>query len=174
VFRNRLITEHENAIHPNFWRGFRNITRERRGPRATESNCRSYRPGESYSGKLLFSRSRISLPGLKWGCSFAGTTMLVPLPGFRPGRPRLARTLNAPMPRNSTRSPRTMAAVISSMMVLTIFSASPRRRRSFRPATRWISSVFSTNQTVASSRASRQGETRATLDRRPHCSRFVL
>ena len=80
--------------------------------------------------------------------------------GFRPGRPGLTRTVNIPMPRNSTRSPRAIAAVISSKMVLTIFSASRTRRCGFIPATRWISSVFSTaapftNQKVASGCSSR-------------------
>jgi hypothetical protein len=100
--------------------------------------------GARYSAEPPFRRSCIGLPGLKWGTCLSGTTTSAPVFGFRPGRPGLTRTVNAPIPRNSTRSPRAIAAIISSKMVLTIFSASLARRCGFIPATRWISSLFST------------------------------
>jgi hypothetical protein len=113
--------------------------------------------GARYSAEPPFRRSCIGLPGLKWGTCLSGTTTSAPVFGFRPGRPGLTRTVNAPIPRNSTRSPRAIAAIISSKMVLTIFSASLARRCGFIPATRWISSLFSTaaGQTVASLKSSR-------------------
>ena len=41
----------------------------------------------------------MGLPGLKCGKRFSGTATSAPLFGFRPGRPRLVLTVNAPMPR---------------------------------------------------------------------------
>jgi hypothetical protein len=76
----------------------------------------------------VFRRSCIRLPGLKCGERFFGTVTLAPFFGFRAGRPRRTRTLNVPMPRISTRSPRVSAVVIASSMMFTILLASPRRR----------------------------------------------
>ena len=130
-----------------------------------------------YSAETPFRRSCIGLPGLKWGTRLSGTTTSAPEFGFRPGRPGLSRTVNTPMPRNSTRAPRAIAAIISSKMVLTIFSASRTRRCGFITATRWISSVFSTaapftNQKVASGCSSRQEHSSDIfLFEAPHCRR---
>jgi len=61
----------------------------------------------------LFSRARISLPVLKNGTDFCSTNTYAPVRGLRPARARRRLTENAPNPRNSTRSSRASAAVIS-------------------------------------------------------------
>jgi hypothetical protein len=59
------------------------------------------------------SRLPISLLGLKTGTLFSGTSTLTPLFGFRPMRPALSFTENAPKPHSSTRSFLAIAVTIS-------------------------------------------------------------
>jgi hypothetical protein len=94
-----------------------------------------------------FRRSCIRLPALKCGKRLSGTMTSAPFFGFRAGRPRRTRTLNVPMPRISTRSPRASAAVITSRMMLTVF-ASPGCKCVFPAATRSISCAFITCVTL--------------------------
>ena len=68
------------------------------------------------------SRLPISLLGLKTGTLFSGTSTLTPLFGFRPMRPALCFTENAPKPRSSTRSFLAIAVTISSSTTSTAFS----------------------------------------------------
>jgi hypothetical protein len=60
-----------------------------------------------------FSRDFISFPVLKKGTPFCGTETEAPVLAFLPVRPSRSFTENTPKPRNSTRSPRAIAAVIS-------------------------------------------------------------
>src|SRR4029079_18232191 len=63
-----------------------------------------------YAGAALLSRSRISLPVLKNGTDFCATETCAPVRGLRPVRAGRFFTEKAPKPRNSTRSPRAIAA----------------------------------------------------------------
>src|SRR5271166_3147290 len=85
-------------------------------------------------------RSRISLPVLKNGTHFLSTATCAPVRGLRPVRAGRCLTENAPKPRNSTRSPRDIAATISPSMALTIFSTSRWYRWGFCAEIRCTSS----------------------------------
>src|SRR6516165_7889019 len=78
--------------------------------------------GQPSPGRLR--RSRISLPVLKNGTHFLSTATWAPVRGLRPVRAGRCLTEKAPNPRNSTRSPRDIAAIISPRMALTMFSTS--------------------------------------------------
>src|SRR6516225_279276 len=85
-------------------------------------------------------RSRISLPVLKNGTHFLSTATCAPVRGLRPVRAGRCLTEKAPKPRNSTRSPRDIAATISPSMALTMFSTSRWYRWGFCAEIRWTSS----------------------------------
>ena len=78
--------------------------------------------GYAEKSVLMILVSKHSLLGLKTGTLFSGTSTLTPLFGFRPMRPALSFTENAPKPRSSTRSFLAIAVTISSSTTSTAFS----------------------------------------------------
>lgn len=72
----------------------------------------------------MFSRSRSSLPGLKWGTRLDSTFTDAPVRGLRPIRESRPRVENAPKPRSSTRPPSASLSEMDSRMVATTRSAS--------------------------------------------------
>ena len=66
-----------------------------------------------------FSRSRMSLPALKWSLAFASTETGAPFLGLRPIRARDSTMVKEPNPRSSTRSPAAMASEIRPKMAST-------------------------------------------------------
>src|SRR5215467_2902912 len=99
---------------------------------------RSRAAGQPSPGRLR--RSRISLPVLKNGTHFLSTATWAPVRGLRPVRAGRCLTEKAPKPRNSTRSPRDIAATISPRMALTMFSTSRWYRWGFCAEIRCTSS----------------------------------
>ena len=99
-----------------------------------------------FGSAASLSLSRSSLPVLKNGTNFSDTDTDAPVRGLRPCRAARCLTVNAPKPRNSTRSPRANASTISSKMTFTIRSTSRCSRASSRcepmnPATPVMSHV---------------------------------
>ena len=89
-----------------------------------------------------FTRSRSSFPALKKGTDFSSTETEAPVLGLRPVRASRCLTVKAPKPRNSTRSPRASAKVISSKIVATMVSTSCPRKCGLAAASSAISSDF--------------------------------
>jgi hypothetical protein len=86
------------------------------------------------------SRLFISLPALKNGSAFSRTGTVPPVRGLRPILAFRILSENVPKPRNSTRSPRAIALLISSKMAPTTFSISRTYKWGFADAMRWTSS----------------------------------
>src|SRR5262245_29259183 len=85
--------------------------------------------------------SRSSLPGLKWGMLFAGTTTPTPVLGLRPAREPRRRSRKLPKPRSSILSPFCSASMIDVKTASTITSECFRVRSEVR-ATSSTSSAF--------------------------------
>src|ERR1035441_4565293 len=83
-------------------------------------------PSKPYPVQIRSTSSRSSLPGLKKGIFFGGTSTRAPVFGFRPMRPRLWRVWNRPNPRISTLSPDRSARMMLSNMAQTTTSDSFR------------------------------------------------
>src|ERR1700746_404937 len=110
---------------------------DRRDDFAENIARRPRRAGQPSPGRLR--RSRISLPVFKNGTECLSTATCAPVRGLRPVRAGRCLTEKAPKPRNSTRSPRDIAAIISPRMALTMFSTSRWYRWGFCPEIRCTS-----------------------------------
>jgi hypothetical protein len=83
-------------------------------------------PDRCIESQFTFTRSRISLPGRKWGTYLAGTITALPVLGFRPLRGGRWFRLKLPNPRISALPPLTSACDIPSIIMLTASSMSLR------------------------------------------------
>src|ERR1019366_3268891 len=120
----------------------RELFRNRRKGRHGGSYLSSSGPPVMGKWRLSLTISFSSLPTLKNGNRFAGTSTGWPVRGLRPEYGLYGRTVKLPKPRISMPSPRRSASVIASNTQLTTSSALALVRSDCRAASASMSSLF--------------------------------